>query len=51
MSSGAADALDKTAELDQLVDAVRRLHRGAPSRPKDLSRLGSCAVSVRDQLG
>jgi DNA-binding response OmpR family regulator len=32
MSSGAADALNKTAELDQLVDAVRRLHRGAPQR-------------------
>jgi PAS domain S-box-containing protein len=32
VESGAADTLDKTAHLDELVDAVRRLHRGAASR-------------------
>jgi signal transduction histidine kinase/ActR/RegA family two-component response regulator len=31
--SRAADALDKTTDLDELVDAVRRLHRGAARRP------------------
>ncbi|MCW3015699.1 MAG: domain S-box protein [Solirubrobacterales bacterium] len=33
IDSGAAAALDKTAELDELVDAVRRLHRGAAPPP------------------
>jgi DNA-binding NarL/FixJ family response regulator len=28
IDSGAAGTLDKTADLDQLVDTVRRLHRG-----------------------
>jgi DNA-binding NarL/FixJ family response regulator len=33
IDSGAAATLDKTTDLDDLVDAVRRLHRGdaAPS--------------------
>jgi CheY-like chemotaxis protein len=31
--SGAAAVLDKTADLDELVNTVRRLHRGAPRRP------------------
>jgi DNA-binding NarL/FixJ family response regulator len=29
IDSGAAAVLDKTADLDELVDAVRRLHHGA----------------------
>jgi DNA-binding NarL/FixJ family response regulator len=29
IESGAAATLDKTAELDELVDRVRRLHKGA----------------------
>jgi DNA-binding NarL/FixJ family response regulator len=29
LSSGAAHTLDKTADLDELVDTVRRLHRAA----------------------
>jgi DNA-binding NarL/FixJ family response regulator len=32
IGSGAAGALDKTADHDELVDAVRRLHRG-PAAP------------------